>query len=176
MKKSNKITLCAILAALATVVMMAAYFPYVTYSVPAIAGLFIMAALIETDKKWAFACYLVSVVPIMLFAESEAKFIYICFFGFYPILKCILEKIKNNILCFIVKIICFNGLMAICYLLLKFVTGITFTEADTTKLILAATVILFNAVFILYDILLAKLASEYLVRIHPFVKKILYKK
>ena len=54
MKNTNKITLCALLSALAVVLMLTAYFPYLTYAVPAFAGLCIMAVLIEIGPKWAF--------------------------------------------------------------------------------------------------------------------------
>ena len=52
MKNSKKITFSAIMAALATVIMLVSYFPYLTYAVPAIAGLCIMVVVIEINKKW----------------------------------------------------------------------------------------------------------------------------
>ena len=82
MKNTGKITLCAIMSALAVVIMLVSYFPYLTYAIPAVAGLCVMVVLIETDYKWAFFCYVTSAVLVFLFAELESKFMYVFFFGF----------------------------------------------------------------------------------------------
>ena len=80
------------MAALATVLMLVGYFPYLTYAVPCIASLAIMAVVIELNKKSAFLTYLASLLPIFLFCEMESKLLYICLVGFYPILKALFEN------------------------------------------------------------------------------------
>ena len=73
MRKSLKITFSGLCAALATIIMITAYFPYLTYATPAIASLVIMVCFIEIDAKWAVACYLASILPIFLTAEIESN-------------------------------------------------------------------------------------------------------
>ena len=66
MKKINKLTLCSMLAALAVVVMLIAYFPYLTYGIPMAAGVFIMIAVIEAGKGWGMLTYAVSAALCLL--------------------------------------------------------------------------------------------------------------
>ena len=104
MKNTSKIALCAMMSALATVVMLMAYFPYLTYALPAIAGLFIMVIVIEVDYKWAFLTYLSASFLTFLFAEPESKLMFICLFGFYPILKSVIEKLNKALIEWVLKL------------------------------------------------------------------------
>ena len=99
------------MSALAVVFMLLSYFPYLTYAIPAVAGLFIMATVIEINLKWAFLSYLTSAVLVFLFAEFESRLLYIFFLGYYPILKAIIEKIKKPVIEWILKV---------CHLTLRF--------------------------------------------------------
>ena len=92
MRKTGHITFGAVLAALAVVVMLMSYFPYLTYSIPALAGMFIMVAVIELGNKWALFSYVVSAFLSVLFAEPEAAFLYVFLFGSYPIIKVLIEN------------------------------------------------------------------------------------
>ena len=81
MKKSISVSFCGLCAALITVIMLLAYIPYLTYSVPAVAGLVLMVILIELGLKHTVCTYAVSVFTVFLFCETEAKILYIVFFG-----------------------------------------------------------------------------------------------
>ena len=70
MKNTKKITLCGIFVALSVAIMLVSYFPYLTYSVPAVAGLCIMVIVIEYNWKWAFLGYLASAFLVFLFRFS----------------------------------------------------------------------------------------------------------
>ncbi len=172
MKQTGKITLCAMLAALAAAIMLAAYFPYLTYGVPAIASIFIMIALIEAGKGYAFLAYLASAAVTVLFAEPEAKLLYVCFLGLYPILKAIFEHPKSRVLEYILKFLSFNAALLIIYSLFANIFGITdnfvtiFGVYGIAILVLGA-----NFVFILYDICLSKFAQFYIYRLHPTINR-----
>ena len=98
LKRTGKVALCGVIAALATVVMLLSYFPYLTYAVPAVAGLLFVILAIEAGKKWAFASYLAACVLVFLMAEQEAKLMFIAFFGYYPILKGLIESLRKKAL------------------------------------------------------------------------------
>ena len=168
MKRSFKIVFCALCAAFAAVIMLAGYFPYFTYSVPAIAGLCVMAALIEFDHKWAWLTFLASLLPIILFSENEVKLLYIAFFGYYPIIKAYYEKIPNKVLSFAAKILHFNIFFVVAFFLTTVFIGIFGTDGTAqTPLFIAAFWVVCNIAFVLYDICISKLATVYLIKLHP---------
>ena len=107
MKQTVKITFCAIMAALGTAFMLLSYFPYFTYAVPAISGVLTLVVLIEIKGKWPLFTYVVTAVLVFLFAEPEAKFMYILFFGYYPIVKEKFEILSKPI-GWTLKLIVFN--------------------------------------------------------------------
>ena len=94
MKSTKKITLCGLVAALSVVIMLTSYFPYLTYAIPALAGLFMMIPLIECGLKWSISTYVASSFIIFITGETESKILYVMFLGYYPILKSIIEKIS----------------------------------------------------------------------------------
>ena len=98
MKQTVKITFCGIIAALSAVFMLLSYFPYLTYAVPAVAGLLIMITVIEAGHKWGIGAYIAASALVFLFAEPEGKLLYICFFGYYPILKAVFDRRKSRAL------------------------------------------------------------------------------
>ena len=126
--KSRQISFCGLMAALATVIMLISWFPYVTYAVPCTACLAIMVVLIEYNKFAAFLTYLVSVIPIMLFCEGESKLLYVFFTGFYPILKAIFEGVKNRVSEYILKFVSFNISVYLIYILSSFVFGVIYDD------------------------------------------------
>ena len=118
MKQTVKITFCGIIAALSAVFMLLSYFPYLTYAVPAVAGLLIMITVIEAGYKWALGAYIAASVLVFLFAEPEGKLLYICFFGYYPILKAVFDRRKSRALEWILKLAVFNAAIIAVYFVL----------------------------------------------------------
>lgn len=174
MNNTKKVVFCGLMAALATVIMLVAYFPYLTYAIPAIASLAIMVSLIEIGVKWSFMTYLASVLPIFLLCENEAKLLYIVFFGFYPMLKVIIEKINNKTFEWIIKLLVFNLVVIATYFILSSVVGVRIDEISFVGgYTVALLLLLGNIVFVLYDICIERMAALYMVRLHNTVKKLL---
>lgn len=160
--------------ALASLFMLTSYFPYLTYSIPALAGLFIMTLVIETDKKWALASYFASAVIIFFLAEPEAKLLYIAFFGYYPIIKAIFETMKSRALEYILKFLVFNLAVVLSYTVFAELLGVTYSEMNEFgKNTMWVLLVLANIVFPIYDIALSRVATFYMVKIHSKVSKIL---
>lgn len=174
MKNTKKITFCGLIAALSVVFMLLSYIPYLTYSAPAIAGIFMMIIAIELSRKWAYAAYIVSSVLIFLLAENEAKILYILFFGIYPIVKGSIEGLRRRVPEYILKFLLFNAAMLLDVLATVYLLGIPFdTGSFTGVYFYLAFAILANVFFIVYDIALTRLIMLYMYRLHGRIKKLL---
>ncbi len=126
MSKSSKlafsVAFCGIASALAVIVMFLSLIPSFAYAVPALAGMVIWTVSEHMKVKWAYLCYAaVGLLSFMLIPEIEANLFYICFFGYYPTLCILLEKIKNRFLCFLVKLAIFNAAVIVAYNITVFV-------------------------------------------------------
>ena len=172
MKQSSKISLCAVCSALATVIMLVSYFPYLTYAVPAVAGLCVMIPLMEISPLWALYTYLVSAVLSLFFAEPESKFIYIFLCGFYPILKALIERIHKMWLEWIIKLAIFEISLYSVFKVTVLFTDISYDDiGGFGKYGIIAFIILCNIVFVLYDIAISRVSMFYIYRIRPKIKK-----
>ncbi len=151
--------------------MLLSYFPYLTYAIPAIAGLFIMVVVIEIDCKWALLSYFSSAVLVFLSAEMESRLLYIFFLGYYPILKAIIEKWKKPIFEWLVKVLAFNCAVLLVYLIFAKPMGIDFDDFGALGRYGALiTLGLGNVVFVLYDIAISRMAMLYMWVIKPKLK------
>jgi len=174
MNNTKKVVFCGLMAAVATVIMLVAYFPYLTYAVPAVASLAIMVCLIELGVKWSFMAYLASILPVFLFCENEAKLLYIVFFGFYPIIKVLIEKISSRVIEWLVKLVIFNAIIVTTYFVLSNLMGVRIDEISFVGgYTIAILLFLGNIVFVLYDICIERMAALYMVRLHNVVKRFL---
>lgn len=166
--------MCGITVALSVVFMLLSYFPYFTYAIPAITGLLTMMLVIEINVKWAFAAYVAASVLVFIFAEPESKLMYICLFGYYPIIKALIERINKPVIEWVLKLVVFNAAVLLIYVVFAGMFGISL---DDFNVIGKYGVYIFwafgNAVFVLYDITVSRLSGTYMYRIHPKVKKLL---
>ena len=154
--------------------MLLSYFPYFTYAVPAITGLLTMMLVIEINVKWAFAAYISASVLVFLFAEPESKLMYICLFGYYPILKALIERINKPIIEWILKLAVFNAAALLIYAVFAGIFGVSIDDFSTLGKYGAYIFLGFgNAVFILYDITVSRLSGTYMSVIHPKINRLL---
>lgn len=163
MKQSSKTAVCAMVAALSVVVMMLTVIPIMTYTAPAFAGLLLIIVVIEIDKRWAVGVYVaVSVLGLLIAADKEAAVMYLAFFGYYPILKAVLESHLPRWAETVLKFLIFNVAMIGCYFVLIKVFGMPMD--DMNELGKYGPLILLgmgNVVFLLYDYALTKLVIVY---------------
>lgn len=153
------------LCALALGIMFLGIVPFATFVAPAAASLCVMFFVIEFSKKMAFAIYfIISVLSLLLVPEKEVVFLFICVFGYYPILKAVFEKHFNRLPGMMLKLLCFNVAVVSMYLLLinVFVVAAIKDEfAAYTTGLLIALLVLGNIVFLVYDYALTRLVSGY---------------
>ena len=150
------------------------YFPYFTYAVPAVTGLLTMMLVIEINVKWAFAAYIAASVLVFIFAEPESKLMYICLFGYYPIVKALIERINKPVIEWILKLAVFNVAAIMIYAVFAGMFGVSIDDFSTLGKYGAYIFLGFgNAAFVLYDITVSRISGTYIYRIHPKVKKLL---
>ncbi len=174
MKTNAKTALCGIIAALSTAFMLLSYFPYLTYAIPAVAGLFMIILVIEINLRWAVCAYFASAALVMIFAETEAKLMYVFFFGYYPILKAALERLRKPALEWVLKFAVFNAAVLAVYWGLALLFDISFADfGELGKYGAYILLVSANVVFLLYDIAVSRMAALYIMRLHPRIKKML---
>ncbi len=155
------------------VFMLLSYFPYLTYAIPAVAGLCIMVVVIEINLKWAVLSYLSSAALVFLSAEAESRLLYIFFLGYYPILKAVVEKIRKPVAEWVLKILSFNSAVALVYMLFSKAMGISLSDFGILgEFGIVILLVLGNTAFILYDIAVSRMASVYIFAVRPKLNKI----
>ncbi len=154
--------------------MLTSYFPYLTYAIPAMAGLFIMVAVIEVGNKWALCSYISSAVIVLFVAEPEAKLMYVGFLGYYPILKAVIEKLRKPVIEWVLKMISFNIAVVIIYFIFSKMFTVSFDDFGVLgKYGALITLGVGNIVFVVYDIAVARMAMFYNYMVRPKIKKFL---
>ncbi len=177
MKNTVKLTFAAIMAGLASAFMLTSLFPYLTFAIPAVAGLFIMLVMIETGVKWAVLSFAVSAaLTVLLPGDIEAKMLFVMFFGYYPILKAAFEKPKSRTVEYILKFLVFNAVIIVSYAVIGPVIGIDNTDlGDFGKYTAVILLAVANVVFPIYDIAVSRIATLYMIRLHKSVSRIISK-
>ena len=136
-----------------------------------------MAVLLEFGPKWAVLSYAVSAVIVFLIGEPESKFMYVFLFGYYPIVKSVIEKIGKQIVEWVLKFLVFNLSILIVYGLFSGLFAISADDFPFLKQYgIPLLIILANIVFAVYDIAVARMSVFYFNRVRPKFKKILKKR
>ncbi|MCL2633565.1 MAG: hypothetical protein FWD34_03520 [Oscillospiraceae bacterium] len=122
---SFNIAYCGIICALSSIIMFTAVIPSLTYVMPAISGIMIWTVGSQINRKWAMMTFAAaSVLSLILVPEIEAKTFFILLFGYYPVLRDIIDKLKLKITRFLVKFAIFN-IAAVCsYFAVVFIFGV----------------------------------------------------
>lgn len=175
MKKSLKITLSGIMAALGTAVMFLSFFPYATFSVPAVASFAVMLVLLEVGIPYSIGTYIVIGVLSLLLCEKEASLYFVTLMGLYPVIKALCERVKSRVVEWVLKMLYLNAAVGVSYLVLTYIMGIKIEETSKFSFMLIITLLLGNIAFVLYDRCLSSLADFYFRKIHKSVAKILKK-
>ncbi len=175
MNNTKKITFCGIFAALAVVLMLTGHFlPTLTYAIPALAGLFIMIPLLECGPSWGLGAYITASFIIFLIGENETKTLFVLLFGYYPILKLLIERLKNLFAEWLLKLLAFNAAAMASYYIMSFVYAVSFEDlGDFGKYGAYIFLGICNVVFIIYDIGVSRVAAFYIYTLHDKLKKII---
>jgi len=174
MKKSRRTALGGVITALCCALMyMSHLIPVGSYAFPAIAGGLIVMIVIEINRAWAAGVY-VAAALLSAFALPDAALAFALFFGYYPILKELYERLGNRTLSRILKGVTFNAALALLYVVSRFLFGLNL-EYHTIlgDWIWAVIILAANGMFVLYDIALTRMIALYLIRVRPKIKRML---
>lgn len=150
-----------------------AIIPFLTYALPAVAGLFIVFIVIEIDKKWAFGVYCtVAILGMLLVPDKEVAVMYLAFFGYYPILKSLIEAKVPTVLGWITKVLTFVSTMVVSYYLMIKLMGVTIDETEDFGMMAYPILLgMGTFAFVMYDIALTKMITLYLMRWQKLFKR-----
>ncbi len=147
-------------------------------SMAILASFFCIFAVIELGGVYSWLIYAVTgILSILLTPQSLGGWFYLLFFGFYPILKEKLEKLKRP-LAWVLKLLLFHLALLLGMLLAYFfvfsgqearsvldIFRIFFGIEGGGTLIMIGIYLLTVAVFVAYDIALTRLISFYLYKL-----------
>lgn len=163
-RQSTKVALCGIVSSISVVFMfMTGLFPFLTYTIPAVSGALLTVLVIEINKKWAAGAYVaISLLSFLIAADKEAAVFFAAFFGYYPIIKEILESKLSPFWEWTVKLAVFNCAVVAATVVTVYVLGIPFDETGTFgKYAALILLVVANVIFLLYDYCMTSIIDLY---------------
>ncbi len=168
------VAFCGIVSAISVMVMFGSLIPSLAYAVPAVSGILIWTICEQINFKWAMLSYIaVALLSFMLIPEIEANLFLIFFFGYYPTLREILDRIKNKILRFLAKLGIFNIAVVIAYNILVAVLSVEQMLEGLEDFGQYAVFVFWgigNIAFVVYELCLGIIKEFYIKIIKPKLK------
>ena len=167
-ERTKKVALCAMLSALGVVVLyLGSLIEVLDISMAVIASLFAVMAVIEYGGLAPWAIYAATgILSVVLLPSKLPAVMYILFFGFYPIVKERIERIRRRIIGWILKEIVFN----VCLVSLMLIARWFMLDPEGMFVFEVIFFGLANVTFVIYDIALTRLISLYVYRIRTRFK------
>lgn len=160
LSSSERVALGGITTALCLVVMFfSSVLPALYILSPMIAGVLLYLLAEYVSPKFALLTYVgVSILSLFMLFDKEAALMFVLFFGYYPILRLKVQKIRRPFPRVGVKFLLFNFFAVIDYFLTTYVFGLPSYE-DTAPWMLWTMLILANIMFALYDFNLSQMGK-----------------
>lgn len=174
MRKTKKLTLSAMMAALGTVfLMLGAYIEMLDLLMGVIASVIMIFVFIELGSPYTWLVWLSTSILALLLGTSNplAAIWYFTLFGIWPILKAYVEKLPRAIW-FIVKLIYANAVFAVVIGGWTLLFGVSPFALDALWLKITALV-LGNVAFVAFDMFVTVIAKVYLMKYRKRFSKFL---
>lgn len=172
-KTTQTISICGLFAALSVVIMLLSHIGVLTYTVPALAGALLVIIFLEFNIKNAFTVFFAVSVLSFLLCEKEAALCYILFFGYYPLIKAFIERLKSKVAQWVVKILLFTASFSVVVVLTIFVLGVPVDTMGFGIYYIIAMIIAFEVMFVIYDFALTRVITFYLVLYREKFRKLM---
>lgn len=167
-----RVAVCSVISALSLVFMLlTAFVPIGTYAFPCFAGILLIAIVVEYKWKWALLVYaVISVLSMFLVSDKEAVVFFIMLFGYYPILKNIIEskfqKKFGKVAGYIFKFMIFNAAAILAFLITTFLLAISPDEYTLFGFYVPwVFLIIGNIFFAVYDYAVSVFAVQYIYKL-----------
>ena len=154
--------IAAVLSALGVILLaIGSLFQVLDLSMAVIASLLVIFSVIELGGKYPYLIYAVTaLLSVLLVPAKTAAMVYLCFAGYYPILKAKLEGALSPAVAWPLKILIVNAGFAVAlFASVKLFTALVLPSTWYLWLIPAGTL-----VFVIYDVALTRLITAYLTR------------
>ena len=169
-KKTNvkRITVCAALSAVGVVILyLGSLISVMDISMAVIASICCIIAVIEYGRSASWSVYAVtSILAVFILPTNTAAWMFLLFFGYYPIIKEKLER-RKKLISRILKELIFNFALAVMLVASRFLLAGNIREPWYIYL---AIVILAEIAFPIYDMALTRVISFYIFKIRPRFK------
>ena len=146
------------MTALSVVLMMlTTLIPVFMYVLPIVTGLLVLFTADVSNKKWGVGVYFsTAFLSLLLITDKEAALTYALFFGYYPLIKDVFEKIPKA-LAWVLKLVLFNCAAVGIGVISFFLFGISGEEYNEFgKYTIPILLVMANVAFILYDFCLTR--------------------
>lgn len=165
-EKTYRTALGGILVALAvTLLFLGSVFPFAEISGPALASVCVLLIREEMTAGAAFTVYAaVSALSLLLVPDKESVLLFVCFFGWFPILKHLTDRKMKYLPALAVKLLAFNlSIVGMYYIILKvFVMQSVADEfADYSTVMYILIMILANITVAILDFAFTKVRFLY---------------
>lgn len=163
------------LAAGGFTVLLTVLFLYFSYILPtgrlfffSLSTVFISVMVIEYGKKAAFMTYIASsLLGFIIIPDKIILLPYLIFFGYYGIIKSLLENRDSLIFEWLMKILSYNTGLLIFYLLYTSLFNLPLTD----RLPLAFLILILELFFVIYDYSYTLAVSYYMSILRDMIKK-----
>ena len=166
---TRRLAFSAVLTALSVALLyLAAVIPSGRIGVTAIAALLPAAAVLSCGIGWSLGVYAATgILALLLLPTKGPAVAYLLVLGHYPVMKSLIERVKNVPLEWILKLALFYALLCAFYFGFKalFLDLVSFQEQLVPVLFVGCGV-----VFVLYDIAFTRLISLYVRRFSRYIK------
>ncbi|MDF3005616.1 MAG: hypothetical protein K0S22_2088 [Oscillospiraceae bacterium] len=166
-KNSTQVALGGLSAALCLVIMLGTVLiPFATYAAPALAGIALIPIAIELGLPVAGITYTaVAMLSLLMVPDREAALMFIAFFGYYPVLKFKLDRMKFRPLRMFLKLAVFNASILAGYFVVIYIFGLYYLMDELTGGFGWLLLCVGNLCFPIYELALRNITALYLFRI-----------
>lgn len=160
-RKSREVAFCGVLAALATaILLLGGIIPVATYCCPLLSMVVLLPVLSEFGAGMAWTAYaVVCVLALLLVPDKETAAVYV-FFGGYPMLQPLFNRVPLRGVRLVVKLIYCNVTISVLYILLIklfALEGVTRDFHGMSGIFLLTLLLLGNVLFLAMDMALKRM-------------------
>lgn len=162
---TKQLALCGVMTALAVALLcLGGLVPVALYISPMLASMVLVVIRLECSPRHAWTCFAATaILGLLLGPDKEASSLYL-FLGYYPLLKPRLDAIRPAVLGWVAKISLAAAAITVMYTLLLYVfalDGLAEEFATALRWVLITCIVLGAAVFVLFDMILNRIAAIY---------------